>query len=352
MFPSPGSRFHGTMAAVRWLLVALFWGLIFAAEVRAEDRVLLLEQPDLRPGLCAVLRIQLAGMGGVECAAEGQAGTISERIAHAAEQVRTRPARFALLLERDPDPRLVRMYMVGASEQQAVISMERIEDRPEPDVDRSLALKAYDAFFALEPRKQAEAPRSVATVIAPVVVAPPPPSIPRYDLWLDVGGGMSTGSSTRGLFQGLLGVARSHAALRGELGLGARFLSQHDDGSHGTRVNEIERGPVLSLRALWLGERLSFGGMLASTLWFTSAAGSTPAGARGRDRHTLLGLAFGLDARVRLLSSTFLRLTPALEWLTTHQRYSVDQRVVTDLGHVRMLLTLSLVVALPGPGSP
>src|SRR5687768_9552592 len=177
---------------VRSCLLTLLMWLCLSPCARADDRVLLFEQKGLRPGLCAALRIQLTGAAQVTCEREGDEATLSERITRAAERVKAEDARVGLLIERDPDPRLVRMYIVAAQNDQAVVAIERIEDRPEPDVDRSLALKVRDAFFVIE--QVTERPKTkLAAVVAPpptpsnapLAVAEPAESGPRYELWLD-----------------------------------------------------------------------------------------------------------------------------------------------------------------------
>ena len=341
----------------RALLTGLLW-LCGAVCARADDAVILLERDSLRPGLCAALRIQLADAAKVRCEEEPPDSVLNERIAHAAKRVKEESARVGLLLERDPDPRLVRMYIVAARSDQAVVAIERIEDRPEPDVDRSLALKVRDAFFVIE--QVTERPKTpLAALVAPVPSPPPPAastpplakapeSGPRYELWLDVGGGLSLVPGTRGLFSGALGFAHVSArGLRVELGAGARFLSERLEHKDGARVSEVERGPTLSLRLLHEGKRFVAGGALEPTLWFSRARGTAASGEEGSDRNTLFALGAALDLRVKLLASAALRFAPALEWLVTQQRYAVDEQVVTDLGRLRVLVPLSLFVHLP-----
>ena len=269
---------------------------------------------------------------------------------------------MGLLLERDPDPRLVRMYIVAAENDQAVVAIERIEDRPEPDVDRSLALKVRDAFFVIE--QVTEHPKTpLAAVVAPVPspappapepapgVAEPPLAGPRYEVWLDVGGGLSLGSGARALFAGALGLSRVRERLRLELGVGARSLAEHHETEGGARVSEVQRGPVLSLRALHQGERFAIGAALDPALLVSRALGSAPNGEQGEQRKLVFGLSLALDLRVRLASSVALRFAPALEWLSPRQRYAVDEQVVTDLGRLHVLVPLSLFVGLPVGGA-
>jgi hypothetical protein len=327
---------------------------------RADDAVILFERDRLRPGLCAALRIQLADAAKVRCEAEPPDTALPERIANAAARVKEHEARIGLFLERDPDPQLVRMYIVAAESDQAVVAIERIEDRPEPDVDRSLALKVRDAFFVIE--QVTERPKTpLAAVVAPVPSAPPPNaealsrpeavaqpalSSSRYEVWLDVGGGLSFVSATRGLFAGVVGLAWAREGLRLELGVGARFLSQHTDTQGGARVSENEQGPLLSLRVLLERTRFAIGGLLSPTVIVSQARGSERGGS-GDDRKILAGVGLGLDLRVRLLPAVSLRFAPGVEWLIPHQRYAVSEQVVTDLGRARLLLPLSLFVSIP-----
>jgi hypothetical protein len=136
-----------------WLLAVL--------GARADEGVVLREGGAARPGLCAALRIQLSGIAPVSCEAEPARAALSERIAATAARLREQHARLGVLLERDPEPGLLRMYIVAARDDQAVLAIERIEDRPEPDIDRSLALKIGDAYEVMA-IVQAAAPQAGA----------------------------------------------------------------------------------------------------------------------------------------------------------------------------------------------
>jgi hypothetical protein len=207
------------------LLVVLVWLLGGSAGAQAQDGVLLRERDALRPGLCGALRIQLSGLAEVQCEAERGAEPLAGRVDQTTARVRAQDARLGVLLERDPDPGLLRMYIVSARPGQALVSMERIEDRPEPDIDRSLALKVASAYAMVGVARTA-APQNELPLAAGLT-APRAESPADWLLFVDVGGGVHlSGAGTRGLANLALGVARSRGRARGELARGARVDSQ------------------------------------------------------------------------------------------------------------------------------
>ncbi len=368
---------QGTIGAVRGAVVALVVWLLSAACVRAEDSIVLFQSGKLRSGLCAALRIQLSDVAQVRCVADAFGNELPARIAGAARLVQSEQARLGVLLERDPNPKRVRMYIVAARTDQAVIAIERIEDRPEPDVDRSLALKVRDALDvvsravlpptpatteATEPAPPAaEAtlpPNLLVGVIAPrLSEAPKGPETEAADAslpWaavLEAGGGALFGNpATRGAGRLLAGGRFNGTGVSGELLFGARIHGPVSQKSAAGVVDEGEWGPELSLRALWSHRRLQLGAF-AEAMWLSmDARGSTNTGARGTKKQRVLTSSLGVDMRLRLFTSAFVRLAPALEVLSVAQRFAVDERVTLDIGRTRVLLPISFLVALPVGG--
>lgn len=305
---------------------------------------MLRERDGLRPGLCVALRIQLSDAAEVRCEPDEGTDELSERIAATAARVRELDARLGVILERDPDPGRVRMYIVSADSAQAVIAIERIEDRPEPDVDRSLALKVRDAYEVVE--AVAEAPSPLLATLSERR-----PSGPEHALFLEAGGGLGVGAGARGLATLTLGLSRAQPGFRLEAGVGARFGSGSEVVRSFGRVSVRERGPLVSLRATHSSERLEVGGVVEAMASLVSALGTASDGARGERRLLTPTLGLGADLRVRLFASAFLRFAPMLELSAFRRRFSVDERVVSDEGLVRLTLPLSLLVSLPLRGS-
>jgi len=335
--------------AVRGLMIVLAvwaWG---ACCARAEDVVRLFETKGLRPALCSALRIQVSDLGDVRCEVDALDSDLPARIEAAAEVVQNKQARLSVLLERDPNPRRVRMYIVGGRDDEAVIAIENIENKPDPDVDRALALKVRDALDAFELVKQSVA-AGASTPLAAVVAPRSVESVPeRWAALLEAGGGLLAGggSGARAAGKMLAGARLSAASLRAELALGARLHSDITQQSGGASVDESEWGPLLSLRGLWSSARFELGAVSEVTFLSMHAQGTTASGARGSKREGSLALSLGLDARVLLFRATSLRFAPAIEVLSVAQRFSVDDRVTMNLGRTRVLVPLSLLLALP-----
>jgi hypothetical protein len=341
---------------------------------RAQADVLLLESEKLRPGLCVALRIQLTGVASVTCRPD-RAGLLPERLARAATALRDEHGRIGVLLERDPDPGLVRMYLVGARPDQAVIAIERIEDRLAPDIDRSLALKVRDAFEVMRSVPVARADRvsaepaaaPLAAVLAPVTpvdetggeqltspvrsaTEPPPESRKngaRTSALFELGGALVRSADTRALGLLAVGVGQAWASYQGELVAGARLASSLTVQSEAGRIDEREWGLSLAARALTRTGRLRVGALVALGFERAHARGRTRSGAQGELDVSLVHFGVGVDVRVHMFEHVQLRLAPTVEIHPIDQRFAVDQQVLLALGRSRVLVPLTLVVELP-----
>jgi hypothetical protein len=346
----------GKLVAVRTGAFTLWLCFLLVAVARA-DAVLLLEQPALRPGLCAALRIQLTGAAEVRCEAEPSAGSIADRIERGGERVRSTQSRLGVLLERDPDPGRVRMYLLSAQKDQAVIAIEAIEDRPEPDIDRGLALKVADAFEIVEVVQRAipEATRSplLATLaIKPAVAADDTGALNEaatatWSGFVEAGAGLRAASGLHALGKFMLGAGWRRPLLDVEAAAGLTLASERTEENAAGQVALKERGPFVSLRVLSRHSRWAAGGALEAGLSFIAAQGTTNDGARGERTVTSPTLSLALDARFRVFDYLWLRLAPALEVLPMDRSFGVDGTEVVNDGFLRGGATLSLVIDFP-----
>lgn len=336
------------MAAVRASLWVLGTWLGLCACARADERVVLVQQRGLRDGLCAALRIQLTGTAEVECQPDRAEGSLDQRIAHTAQSVVARSARLGVLLEHDPDPKRLRMYLVSSVPDRALIAIESIEDRPAPDVDRSLALKVLDAYEQLSVAQAAvaaQAPLAAALVTRAASTEPPPAQ--DWQALLEAGGGASIGTRLRASGSVIVGMARVTDHTRAELALGARLSSRLRQRDEPGQVSVAQRGGVASLRFLWRQGRFMVGGALDVMAALLSAEGITSRGKRGEQRKWLPSLGLALDLRFQLFRSAFLRFAPGVELATIDRRWAVSERVVLEQGVATVQLPLSLLVSLP-----
>jgi hypothetical protein len=343
---------------VRRLLcaIALFSLGPCAAHARAEGKVLLFEVQGLRSSLCAAMRIQLTDVAEVRCRPETGDAPLASRVARAAALVREEEAALGVLLERDPDPERVRMVLVGAADDQAVLAIERIVDRPEPDVDRSLALKVRDALERLGSTPPALAPRAATMPEATMPMAsilasaPPPEPATRFRTLLEAGGALSIGTDLRGL--GLFGagirMARARAYVDGLVAgqVATTLRTRAPEGA----VTEDEWGAALSLRGGFSRRRFALGLYGELGALSVRAIGTTTDGSTGSVRRGLFRSALGIEARLALFSGVALRFAPAVELYPVAQRFALDDRVVVELGRARLSLPLTLLVAIEPQG--
>ncbi|MFT3927646.1 MAG: hypothetical protein QM778_34265 [Myxococcales bacterium] len=345
------------------------------ARAQPAPSVLLLEHPGLRPDLCGALRIQLSGLAQVRCERETAAVALPARIGAAAERVRGGKAKLGVFLERDPDPGFVRMYIVGSEGDQAVLAVEKIEDRPDADVDRSLALEvaaAFEAVARVEAARQEGRPAEGTPGPAPTplggVLAPPGAPAPTvradqapaagagqevsarehgWALFVDVGGGFRVDAAVQGLVSADLGFSRVSARTRLDLGVGFELGTRYQRSQDQTQVHAWERGPQVTARLLRRWTRIELGGELVIGCPLLSAEGIARDGTRGEKLLALPSLGFGLDFRVRLVSTAFLRLSPRLDVPLVHQSLEVDDVQVMDFPPLGVTVPLSLIFYLP-----
>lgn len=319
---------------------------------QADDHVRLWESNGLRPGLCAALRIQLADVSEVTCGPDPHASlALSERIARAAESASKSGATLVVLLERDPEPSRVRMFLVAARTDEALIAIEQVENRPEPDVDRSLALKVRDSVDAVR-RYQTVSdaptlPLTVAIAKAPKVKPQDRASPAPWALGLEGGGAGVLGRQNRAA--GVLSAgaslhrARSYLAVMAE----GHLLSAAEERDEFGEVKIAEWGLGLSVRGgLDLG-RTRLGLSLAPQLTTADAQGTTASGVAGSRQVLAFSCVVGLDLRVRLTPQLWLRFSPGIEVFAVKQRFALDDHVTLDMGRSRALLPLTLLFELP-----
>ena len=344
---------RGYITLVLWLA----WGVGAQAQLPG---VRLVERDGLRPELCAALRIQLSGAADVSCEPGPAEATLPERIQDTAMRVRSRGERLGVFLERDPDPGLVRMYLVGSQPDQAVLAVEKIEDRPDHDVDRSLALKV-SASLELVGRveaqiaatsKQAEPAMPMAAALAAPAESTQPPSLSpiparSWAFLAEFGGGVRIDPQAHGVVGATLGVSRVAPKWRVDLGLGFEISTRYSIVEGLAEVQAWERGPFLSARALRRLRRFEWGGELQLGCSFLAAEGIAADGSHGEKLLAIPGMGIGLDVRVRLFSSAYLRLSPRLDIPFIDQSLRVDQVTVVDYPPVGATVPLSLLFYLP-----
>jgi hypothetical protein len=169
--------------------------------------------------------------------------------------------------------------------------------------------------------------------------------VPLHAL-IEAGGGISLGTHTRAAGQLALGIGARVGHVRLELALMAQLLSRvHVRTEHG-HVRDDEWGGDLSLRAGRRLGRLTLGVHGALGAQRLSALGTTADGSTGAARIALLRGTLGIDLRLALGAFVGLRLAPAIALYPVQQRLAVDRQVVIDLGRARVLVPLSLTVAL------
>lgn len=312
--------------------------LLWLGNALGEDTLILFEQASLRPGLCAALRIQLTDLVSVSCRPD-EAAALDVRIARVAQAVAEEGARLGVLLEPDADASKLRMLVVGAASDRAVLAIEQVESRPERDVDRALALKVREIFEV-----------SMSAARSQVAVILPAPDARVRALLLELGGGVQIGLRAAPAASLALGARFQDAHAFAELALMGRVASSISARTSAGRVREDEWALGVSGRSGWTRGRLSFGPALEIAITRASARGETLDGRRGGATLAFVRLDLALDLRWLLWNGAApvqLRFAPALQVDPAAQVFALAGRHVLELGRVHAWLPLTLLVAMP-----
>ena len=312
----------------------------------ARERVVLFQTPDLRPGLCSVLRIQLADLADVACLPDPAGDDLAQRLSSGAVQTRAQEARLGVLLTRGERPGRVHLYLVGEKTDEALVSIA--EANPDdPDLDRSLALKVRAALdVAISVSALTSAPDKSPEPVS-ALLRTRPPRRPRWEGLLGVAGGASLG--TRRRFEGAMsiGLSKTYGVWSVEPRIAALFWSavrvRGDDG----RVDERAQAVGLRLHSVRRFNRLLLGGHLLSAVLRSEATALARDGRRGTRTSLLPLFGIGADMRVALLEWVWLCLRPRVDWLPVAQTYTTDDVKRLSLGRVRAALDASLLVRFP-----
>ncbi len=311
--------------------------------------MILREMPAVRPGLCGALRIQFAGVTEVRCVPDGEFNApLSARVAQTARQVSASGAALGVFLERDPSPGLLRMYLVASRADQAVLSVESIEAKPDRDIDRGLALKVLEVFNTLQETKDAGGAGALVGVLGGPVrgQAPTLPEGARGSGalrgFVEAGVGLRTGTTLTASVALSLGLSRQLERVRLDVVGGADMETPFEVRASSRHVRVVERGPTLAVRAVRSVGGVEFGGELHGRLAFVSAEGTALDGSRGERLLLLPYLGMGVDMRVSLTSRIWLRVAPTLDIALIHQRYEVDRITIVDAKILRLTLPLSV----------
>jgi hypothetical protein len=335
--------------------MSLVAALVLARVASAQPEpvaLLLVTEEGPRPELAGALRIQLTGLTALREVPEPAPGaTLPERI-RAAAALGERERALAVLwtegpIEHADGSRESIVYVVGRSQGRALVEVVRAPGGPDPDLDRTLALKVRELLEALlAARTQSPEPgllEPVPEVGEPAAGAAKEPSAVQARLEVGAVAGAQAGS-TLGQWGGAVagGPSLIGQHLRASALVELAFYPALGLQRSGSRVRLQALAPALALRAdvragpLWLGPRLS------AALSFVSAQGRDTAAAEGERDVSLLVLATGAGIELPLPPSFACFGALELELRPQRQRFTVRGREVADLGHVRPVVRLGL----------
>jgi hypothetical protein len=302
----------------------------------------------VRPGLCVALRIQLAGTAEVVCVRGAQPTTEVGQVARVAEATARAGARLGAFVAPHAAEGSVQLVLVGSRTDTALVAFEPVDNRPDPDVDRSLALKVA---VALEGLPQVPV-RANPNLPSPLLHALAPPRSPhetaRWAALLEAGAGLSIARSAVGLGLASAGVRRELGGIAFEALASVRlFATEYAEAAAG-QVELRRLGGYLTLRTLVpVAHRLALGGSVAAGALRLTASGVAARGERGRGSTGVLALRVAAEARFQLFSTAYLGFSPGFAWSPIAQAFAVDDARVLRLGHASLELPLLIGVRTP-----
>ncbi|MFM2416042.1 MAG: hypothetical protein RL385_765 [Pseudomonadota bacterium] len=302
----------------------------------------------MRPGLCVALRIQLAGTADVVCVRGPQSATEQGQVAHVAEVTAQMGARLGAFVVPHVAQGSVQLVLVAGRTDTALVAFEPVQSRPDPDVDRSLALKIAVALEELPQAQAAAAPHLAPPLL--LALAPPrsAPRAVRWALLLEAGAGLSIEGAPSALGLAGAGARRESAGFALEALLDVRLLATRHAAAESGQVDLRRQGASLALRGLVpAARRLALGASVAAGLVRLAASGVSTRGESGRGNADVLSLRLGAEARLQLFSTAYLGFSPGVLWYPVAQSFAVDEARILRLGHGSFELPFLVGVRTP-----
>ncbi|MBK7583443.1 MAG: hypothetical protein IPI67_25035 [Myxococcales bacterium] len=349
-----GRRRLLTSLPARLMMVLLICAGSASAQPRTKILILGSDAGPPPEGFVEALSIQLAGSMTMERSGEVR-GSLQERLRGVGKPLTAHRASVGVWVERTAAPGAspeFLVYVVTPRQDRVLVQVVRLPGPESPETERALALKVREVLDSV-----VQAGRD-PDVSAPLRAerAHPPTSAPRPTMthWAPLFVGDLTGASAgNALYDPQLGAALGagarvqRASVAGEAVLTAGWASgAHSERSGGTAdTSEFELG--IGLRALYVSETVAAG--LDTGVWARAvrAEGTAADGRSGRSTKLVPALRAGPEVRVNVTDSVAVRTAVGLDVALVRQSFSVAGEVVSDLGRVRGVGSVGLVVALP-----
>jgi hypothetical protein len=321
---------------------------------RALERVLVLGTEPGNPdaGFVEALRIQLSGIAVVELG-ETLRGSLADRIGQVDAELESKGALLAVWTEESPrtppSEREVLLYIASRRKSRVLVDVAQLPASDGPDAARALALKVREVLDTLIASKRADP--AIALVPQRPVAAVRSRDATRRWLLIEAG---AVSSGTTGANAGVqagatvgIGARVRQAPLRLELVAIAQALNALEARSGSSYVRASEVDLAASLRLLARGAALRGGGHLEAGARLIDAEGATADGRSGEASRHVPFVRLGPELRLALGGALELRAAVGFEAALRRQRFVIDGARVLELGMLRGLGELSLLVALP-----
>lgn len=310
--------------------------------------------------LIETLQIQLTRLAEVVAGPPLEGDTLPERVEFAVSQVAEHEATLAVWIERgDPHDGEVDvvLYVVGHKQGRLLVEVFHMPDTDGPALDRAIALKVgevLDAVLAPPPPEEPEevvAPAPVAWVADPPPVRKPPPPPPARSVpWVGLGvrgaAGLDQPAAQGGASLGV-GFRRPMRAVDADVYLVASAHSGIEREDAAGEVEVADRGVALGLAVHRPFGRLRAGGRAELGARFIGAKGVTALGTPGEKSVVVPEIWLGGEAQLSTGARSAVRLGAGLGWAPDRQRLTINDQPVLDLGRVRPLVELSIVIFIP-----
>ncbi len=314
------------------------------------------------------LRIQLTGVARVTSGDKPTSGDGAAKIAQVQAFLESTGALVAVWQERLTEPQGVVMVALALTREASdPIEVARVPVGRGIDEERVLALKVGELLHRVlsGARSEQELARALAasapraeTLRAPSDSSGPPSAASRpvarnthrFRAFSELGGFLHVHSTALPAPPGAkfaLGAAYERPRFRAELEAGVRAYGALDAAGSAGQVKIREHDGTLGLRLLLVREVLRLGLSTELSVNLLRASGQTPDGRRGSLTITDYSVAFGPEARARLLPILELRALFQGQVRLTDERFALEDAPVAELSGLRSTAEVSLVFLTP-----
>ena len=333
--------------AILWAFLGI--GLVPTSAYAEHPLVIVLAPPSQpTPSYLDALRIQVRGVATIDVEPHVDSVALASRVAHASRVLSRRGAALVVwadtvMGEQSRDPIV---YAVGKNDRRAVMEVVELHEPQSPEQDRVVALKIAALLDDVLHRA------SLRDVVPPFSDLTFQASKRRL-AWggeARVGAFLGTGSGSVGGQAGIqlaAGPGLRTRRFEAELAMTVGLLSNQHNQSPAGQIDTSQWTLGLAAGGRYRWDRFSLGPSIGASFRVVSATGQTVDGRMGDAVRWVPTGRLGLEVRYRFWDRLSLRANLGAEMAFERQRFSLVGQPAVDLGRIRGVAELDVVIFLP-----